>query len=200
MQVFEITCEERSKATKSELKNRRKQGFIPAVIYGGGKANKNIWIAENQVKKILAMGKNPIVKILDEQALLKAFQIDPVYDRIIHIDFMRVKKETVVTVEVPIKLDGEAYGVKVQGGMIDQHLTTLKVKCRSDSIPDVIIVDISELKIGDSIKVKDLKLPHGVVPTIEPERVVVNIVSIELEKPQTTQQVEAQQQKEALQQ
>lgn len=185
MEIFDIKFSERQNATKSILKNNRKKGYIPAVIYGGDMSNKNIWVGENEVKKVIARGRNQIVKLGDSEALIKEIQFDPVTDRIIHIDFMRVSKETLVSVEVALNIVGEAYGVKQQGGILEQHLSLLKVKCRSDSIPEKIDVDVTDLKIGEAIRVKDLKLPSGVRVIEEPERIVVNVIAFKVieEKP-----------------
>jgi len=108
--------------------------------------------------------------------LVKDIQIDPLTDEVIHVDLLELERGKAITVEVPIVLVGKEVckGVKM-GGILEQHLWSIEVECLPRNIPDVIEVDISELELGDSLHVEDLKLPEGIKVLEDPETTVVVI-------------------------
>jgi large subunit ribosomal protein L25 len=109
----------------------------------------------------------------DQLALARELQRHPVRNTVIHVDFQIVRRDEIVTVEVPINLIGEAHDVTVNEGFIEQPLSALTVRATPGRIPNVVEVDISSMTIGDAIRVGDLPLPEGVSTDVDPEEAVV---------------------------
>jgi large subunit ribosomal protein L25 len=107
--------------------------------------------------------------------MLKEIQYDHMGDRIVHVDFIRVDANQMVTVNVPLHVSGEAYGVKNEDGFFDFVNREVRIQCLPAAIPKEIIIDISELHAGDSIKYADLKLPEGLRSISDPHMVVCTV-------------------------
>jgi large subunit ribosomal protein L25 len=99
-----------------------------------------------------------------------------VTDKIIHVDFSRISTDRKIDIKVPIKFIGEPYGVKTQGGIAEYDMRELTVRCFPSDIPDEINIDVSSLKIGDSIRVKDLKFDKFEIRE-NPENLIISIIS-----------------------
>ncbi len=156
------------KAGKSEAKKLRREGSIPAVVYGYEFENINIEVNKHKLMSILRKSRRNdrfTLNIEGEEEPINVFikhvQKDPVTDEIIHIDFYKLTPNKMVSVEVPIAIKGEAKGVKL-GGDLYQARKRVKVLALPEYIPNEITVDVSELDIGDVIHVFDLKLPEHV--------------------------------------
>lgn len=162
MKEFSLTAQMRDNAgVKGKLSQMRKSGLIPAVIYGASKTPAHVSVSEKELLVILKGGRNAIIKIkygsAQEDVLLKEIQKHVVTGRIIHLDFHRISLTDKVEVKVPLKFTGEAYGVKTQGGIIEHNLREINIKCLPADLPKELVVDITALHIGNSIRVKDLK-------------------------------------------
>jgi len=173
---------------KGKLSALRKSGMIPAVIYGSSENPSHVSISEKDLLRILKSGKNAVVKInyanKQENVLLKDIQRDVVTDKVIHVDFQRISLTNKIEVKVPIKLTGEAYGVKAQGGIIEHNMRELTVRCLPVEIPKEIVVDITNLHIGNSIRIKDLKYENIEIKE-DPEHIIASIIAPKEEKLQT---------------
>src|SRR3989338_5536854 len=161
-----------AKTTKGGIKTARKQGKIPAILYGSGEPQ-NLWVERQILEKTFhkAHGTNALLSLLIEngekvskpqKALVKSIQRDVVYGAPLHIDFLRVTIHQKVEVAIPIRLKGESKGVKTQGGILEHLVREVKARCLASDIPEAITVDVTALEIGANVTVKDLPAPIGV--------------------------------------
>jgi len=153
-----------------KLKQMRKQGLIPAIIYGKGKENICLFVEKNVFNKVFnATGENALVKLIIEgekepkNVLVHEVQINPVVDDIIHVDFFEVKMDEKVETEVPLRFIGESPAVKNLGGTLITNKDSVEIKCLPSEIPKEIEVDISKLEtFEDSIIARDLRIPKEI--------------------------------------
>jgi len=166
MQERELWVEPRKELGKGPARRIRRQGKIPAIIYGPGREPAPVVVDPKQVIKILhtPTGKNTILTLKSSEpelegrkVLIRDYQIDPITDELIHIDLMEVKEDRPVRVLVPIQLVGKPVGAE-KGGTLEEHIRQLEIVCLPSQIPEVIKIDVSELDLGDSIHIRDLKL------------------------------------------
>lgn len=182
-----LEAEKRSKMTRGEMKKLRfQEGKVPAVLYGSGLGSTALLVNGNEFKKIMhtELGENVIInlKLKDKEdsthpVIVKEWQIDPVKRTLLHIDFYRISLKKEIVINVPIEIKGEAPGVKEKGGVLEHILRELEVKCLPAQIPHSIVVDTSNLQIGESITVKDIVVPGEIGILNNPEQIVVNIVA-----------------------
>lgn len=163
----------------------RKAGFIPAVVYGGKKSqvlmiSRSEWIkfqhqykGENMIIDLNITGQDK--KIKDNTVMIKDVQHDPVSEEVIHIDFNRISLTKAITVKVPVEAKGEAVGVKLDGGILEHILWELEVECLPKNMPKSIEVDVATLKIGDTIHVKDIKVPETIKIKQDLEAIVLSV-------------------------
>ncbi|WP_394220107.1 50S ribosomal protein L25/general stress protein Ctc [Halobacillus trueperi] len=157
-----LKANQRQNLKQSVTREIRLEGNIPSVVYG--KDKEPITVAVNSIellKTVRDEGKNAIISLdIDGKdtvdVMLHEYQVDPLKDELIHADFYVVNMSEEMDVEVPVHLEGEAAGSK-EGGVVQQPLYDLAVRAKPRDIPEEIVVDISELNIGDSIMVGDLK-------------------------------------------
>jgi large subunit ribosomal protein L25 len=179
MEEIILAAQDREKTGITGLSNNlRAEGYIPAVVYGEGKPPMHIAVPEKEMLKIIKTAKNSIISLkyskTGENALIKTYQRHVVTEKLLHIDFQRISLTREIEVEVHIKLIGEAEGVKLQGGLLQHGLRSVTVSCLPTNIPKEIVLDVAPLKLGDAIRVKDLKLEKAKVIN-DPEHVVANI-------------------------
>lgn len=173
-----IKAESRQDVGKKIAKKLRKEGKVPAIIYGDKKDSIPITIDLDYVKQILKSEKkeNTLLKIhrddITVDAMLHEVQYDYLSDNIIHVDFLRVDVTKEVNVWVPIVVTGEPIGVKVEDGVFDFISREIKVRCTPERIPNNFELDVSELHSGSSIKVCDIELGENVKLMLEPQRVI----------------------------
>ena len=147
---------------KGDVKRLRKQGKIPAVLYGHKEKTKSFYVNMKDLKKVLEKMREETVlvnlKLVNKKHLciIKAIQHNPVNSNLLHIDFQHIHKKEKVRATVPIHLLGEARGIK-KGGILDQNLHEVILRCLPDQLPPHIDVDISELDLGETIHLKDLQ-------------------------------------------
>jgi len=150
-------------------------GKVPGVVYGMGGDSLNVAVDWPALRKALTTdaGLNALIDLdVDgnrQLSIVKELQRHPVRRDVIHVDFLRIDPDVEIQVEVPITLTGEARLVTAEDGMVDQTLFALSVYSKPDAIPDELEVDISELTVGDSLRVSDLPLPAGVRTEVDPE-------------------------------
>lgn len=184
--ILEATL--REEAGKSKVKPLRKSGFIPAIVYGEGKKTVSIKVERRSVLRLIHEHhiENVIInlkiagdekKAKDSAVIIKEIQRDPVRDDILHIDFNQISLTKEIKVKVPITAKGEPVGVKVDGGSLEHVIWELEIECLPTQIPPKIEVEVSQLKIGDAILVKDLTLPPGIKVLQDPDQVVVSVAA-----------------------
>jgi large subunit ribosomal protein L25 len=167
--------------TRSVLRDIRNKGVVAGVVYGGNKSPINVSVNLKDLLKIIKESRNSLITLKMENGsedlvIIKEIQKDVVTDKIIHVDFSRISTDRKIDIKVPIKFIGEPYGVKTQGGIAEYDMRELTVRCFPSDIPDEITIDVSSLKIGDSIRVKDLKFDKFEIRE-NPENLIVSIIS-----------------------
>lgn len=170
---IKFNAQVRERAGKGGSRAARREGLVPAVIYGDKKAPVTINLTQKQIVKALHSG-HLFTSICDievgndaHKVLARDVQLHPVKDVPIHVDFLRVTDRTMIAVEVPVNFLNEdiCKGLK-EGGTLNIVRRTIEVNCRANSIPDELTFDLAEADIGDSIKISDFSLPDGVEPSI----------------------------------
>ena len=155
----------RDPGTKNDARRVRKDGKIPAVVYGAGKDSLSISVDPRVVTRILNSdtGHNTIFDLTmngeKTKAMIVDWQYEPIKGKLLHIDLKRIALDKVLRVSVPIFLVGEAAGVKQEGGILEQMLREVEIECLPADIPSHIDVDISHLTFGKVLRVSDL--PHS---------------------------------------
>jgi large subunit ribosomal protein L25 len=176
-----ITAEKREALGKNASYRVRRQGRVPAVLYGEGLGTMALSLDKKDIISILKSdtGENTLFKVgLDGEtwdAMIKALQVDPVSDELLHVDLIQISMDKAVHVSIPVEHTGEAVGVKAEGGFVDFVTRELEVECLPKDIPEQITIDISGLHLHQSIKVSDLVPPSGVKIITEPNTVLVLI-------------------------
>lgn len=182
--VLTLTAEARDRAGKGASRAVRREGRVPAVIYGNKEAAVSIHVEEKRLVKLLSSGHfmNSVVELeLDgkkHRALPRDVQFHPVNDRPIHVDFLRVSANSLITVNVPVRFENEhaSPGLK-RGGVLNVVRHEVELKCPAGSIPDDLIVDVTGFDVGDSIHVSVVKLPKGVTTVIDRDFTIATIVA-----------------------
>jgi large subunit ribosomal protein L25 len=157
----------------------RAQGKVPAVLYGRGADPQAIAVDWRELRAALTTDKglNALLTLQvgdkKAKAIVKEMQRHPVRRDVLHVDFLSVDVDVAITTDVPIVLEGEATQVLREQGVVDQVLNALVVEAKPDAIPGHIEVDVSDLEVGHTITVADLKLPAGVTTEVDPEETVV---------------------------
>ncbi len=172
-EVSIIAAERRERAGKGPARAARRAGRVPGVIYGAKKDPAMVTLDPRELDRELNTG-GFMATIYDvqieqdkERVLPRDVQFDPVTDRPIHVDFLRVSATTSVTVQVPVNFlnEEESPGLK-RGGLLNVVRHEIEMICRADAIPSAIEIDLTGLNIGDSIHISMISLPDGVAPTI----------------------------------
>jgi large subunit ribosomal protein L25 len=181
-----LSARPRVEAGRNAVGKVRARGAIPAVIYGGKDAARNLEVDKKDIENLLsrAVGENILVeleirdggKTSNRISLIQEVQHHPVRGEIIHIDFHAVSMTEEIDAEVVLEHEGEPVGVKTFGGLLQQNMRSLPIRCLPQNLPEIIIVDVSGLNIGESLHVRDIKLPTGDV-AVPDEDLTVFLVS-----------------------
>lgn len=162
---------------KGAARKLRRDGRVPAVLYGKDMDSVSLSLDAMEVEHLFQAisVENTIVELQVEggeshQTLVREIQSHPFRYELVHIDFLRIQSDVAVDVEVPVELIGTPQGVKHQGGVLEQIVHELPVRCLPSLIPEIIEVDVTAMEIDDSLHLSDIELPEGVEPTIDLER------------------------------
>jgi large subunit ribosomal protein L25 len=187
---------------KNEANRLRASGRIPAVVYGtpsGGKRPEGIAVAVDPkvVLKILHSdsGANTLINLKVEgsesRVMVKEYQLDPITHALLHADFYQLAMDRLLTVTVPVQITGEPRGVKLQGGLLDFVTRELQVESLPTDIPEHIEIDVTELMLHQSIRVKDLPVNPKWKAVNDPETMLVHVVMPKAEEAATAATAEA---------
>jgi len=160
-----IETKPRKGGNKNDARRLRREGLIPAVLYGAGLEPLTICVDPKQMKRILASeaGHNSIFDLTaggdSGKAMIVDWQADPIKGHLLHVDLKRIAMNVKLTVSVPVHLKGEAPGVKLQGGILEQMVREVEIECLPADIPSHIDADVSQLMFGQTVRVSDL--PHS---------------------------------------
>ncbi len=181
-----LTAQSRKATGKGAARTLRRQALIPAVFYGPEVDPVNLSLNYRDLEKLIrtGAGENVIIDLeietgestLSHRAMLKEIQVDPVKQTILHVDLYEISMDKKIEVEVPITLTGTAKGVSDEGGILQQVSRTLEISCLPDNIPDSFELDVTDLEIGDSLHVSDLKIPQDIEVLVEGELTIATVV------------------------
>ena len=178
---------------KNEARRTRREGKVPAVVYGAASEGASrdavsIAVEPKALLKILhsEAGANTLISLkldgIDTKVLVKDFQLDPVTHQVLHADFYRVAMDQMIEVTTPILVKGDARGVKVQGGILEFVRREIQIECLPSDIPEHIDVDVSELMVGQGIRVKDVATNPKWRPITDTDTMLVHVILAKAEE------------------
>src|SRR5437588_2232846 len=183
---------------KGSARKIRAQGVVPATEYGHGRERVKVAIDDRDLYHVLhtEAGANVLVDLQIGKdrhlAMPREIQRDHIRGRFLHVDFLVVRRDEKITVDVPVHLVGESHGVK-EGGVVEHHLWDLKVECLPTDVPQSIEADITRLGIGDTLSVAQIQVPSGVTVLTSLEETIVSVVPppiLKLEEEEVAEAVE----------
>jgi len=178
-----IKATKRTTTTTGQVNKLRLEGFVPAILYGGKKSNLNISLKKLQLQDLIKT-ETFMSRVFDldvdgnpEKVLPREIAYDPISDEPIHVDFIRIVKDAILTLEIPVKFinSEKSPGLK-KGGVLNIVRRKVELKCPIESIPDEVIVDLDNIEINTSLKISSVKLPDKVVPKISDRDFVIATV------------------------
>jgi large subunit ribosomal protein L25 len=179
-----IAAETRSEFGKGAARRTRREGRVPAVLYGHGTETRHLSLPGHAL--MLALKTPNVLLYLDgltkgsEIALPKAVQRDPVRGFIEHVDLILVRRGEKVTVEIPVRVTGQ---IAAGEGMLNQQLVQIPLEADATNIPQGIDVDVTGMEVGQSVHASDLKLPAGITLQVDPETLVLAVIARTAEEP-----------------
>lgn len=187
MSMYELNAESRETGGKGMARKIRAIDKVPAVIYGLGKPSRSLAVEKKDVERYLREVTGTTLLLLNVDggkdqayAIVKDYQVDPIRDTIIHLDFLEVDLAKKTVVEVPLVFTGKSKGVEM-GGTVEVLKREVEVECLPASIPDAVSVDISSLDIGDVLHVEDIVFPEDVETTEDLNLPIISVKMIEEE-------------------
>ncbi len=195
-ELLSIEAEPREAFGKNASRRLRHAGRVPAVVYGDQGPSLPLTVDPKEILRVLrsGAGQNAIFTLeikgkAPARVMLRDWQLDPIKGNLIHVDMVRVGRDHKLRVKVPIHIKGEAKGVKVQGGIFEFALREVEVECLPDDIPESLTVDVTELTIGQNLRVANLPLGPKVKVLTDPNRVVAHVVTLKAEEEKPAEEV-----------
>ena len=184
-----VTAQVRDTRGKNEARRTRREGQIPAVLYGAYKDPIAVAVNPREIRKIvhsntgyntifnltIAGGETTPVMVVDQQ-------VDPIKGTLLHADLKRIDLTKRIHISVPVHTTGEAQGVKVQGGLLEVITRAIEIECLPDEIPEHFVVDVTELMIGQSKRASDVGLSGSMKLVSPPEAVIAHAVAMRAEE------------------
>ena len=194
-----LSATRRTGTGRSAVRKIKKQGAVPAVVYGGKTKAEPLQVSRRDLSLLLsrASGENILVELeidgdkTSRLALMQEVQHAPVGGDILHVDFHAVSMDEMIEAEVPLESTGIAEGVKTFGGLLEQNLRSLEIECLPRDLPDIVTVDVSRLNIGDSIHVREIPLPQGVTTRVPADLTVFSVLAPTVEEEPVAAEAEA---------
>ncbi|NWF50495.1 MAG: 50S ribosomal protein L25 [Ignavibacteriaceae bacterium] len=184
----------RTITTKKSRNDLRRNARIPGVYYSKKDQPLAIDVAENSLKPLVFTSETHLISLQisgqeERECIIKDVQFDPVTDEIIHFDLLGLIKGEKINIEVPVQLTGSAIGVK-EGGVLQHQMHKIEISCLPKDIPEHITVDVTALRIGDAIHIKDLNF-ENITFVDSPDSIIVSVTHAKVEKePVTTEAAE----------
>jgi len=182
---IKLSARPRSESGRNAVKQVRARGGVPAVIYGSHDQATNLEVSRREIDALLkhAVGENILVELEIEDggktsnrlSLIQEVQHHPLRGDVLHVDFHAVSMTEEITADIVIEAFGEADGVKNFGGLLEQSMRSVSICCLPQNLPEIIRVDVSPMKIGDSVHVRDLPLPAGVTAVDDGDLMVLTV-------------------------
>lgn len=186
MERVSLSALERTATGKRGAKRARREGFVPAVLYGRGRTPRVLSVGRKDLLSALhTAGRNALIDLRiaqdgDAQAetvMIEEIQRDHIRREILHIDLHLISLTEAIEVSVPVVLTGTPEGVTSGGGVLEQHRREVEVRCLPTQIPDSFTVDVTGLRVGASMHVSDLVVPEGIEILTPPEEVIAAVVA-----------------------
>src|SRR2546430_7933754 len=194
-----LKAEPRTAIGRSAARRLKARGIVPAVVYGSKEKSQPLQVSSRDINRMLshASGENILVELeiagqkAPRTALLQEVQHSPVGGDILHVDFHAISMDEKITADVPLEPIGLANGVKNFGGLLDQNIRSLTIECLPKDLPDKLTADVSALSIGDSIHVRDIKLPAGGVVKVNVDLTAFSVMAPTAEEEPVAAEAEA---------
>ena len=189
----ELVIQRRTTMGSRPMRRLRQEALIPGIVYGRAMEPIPVTVSRKALAQLLhtKAGEHALVtlrledgKPWEKPALIQELQHDPVDGHVIHVDFHAIALTEQIRVKIPIALKGEPVGVKQDGGVLEQFLREIEVECLPTEIPEGIEVDVSALKIGETVHVRDLTPPKTAKLLTDPAGAVASVQQPKLEKPE----------------
>jgi large subunit ribosomal protein L25 len=177
-----LTAERRSDAGKGVARKLRAAGKVPAVLYGQGVDATPLTVDARDLTHLLhgSAGSNVLVDLVvdgeEHLAIPREIQRDHIHSKWVHVDFLAVSRSQTITVSVPVHETGDAVGVK-EGGVVEHHLREVQIECLPQDVPDELVVDITNIELGEMVHVSDLVPPAGVTILTSPEDAILSVIT-----------------------
>jgi large subunit ribosomal protein L25 len=181
MNEYVIKAQKREASGKSAVKQLRRAGRIPGVCYGAGEATIHFSVAQKDILDILHRKQDNVIINLDMEGqkyltLIRELQVNNLHDELLHLDMSHISMTQKIEVDVHIQLTGVAVGVKDEGGVLSQVLRAVKVRCLPTDIPESLSVSVDALKMGDSVRIKDMPVDTTKLEVLaEPNMVIAAV-------------------------
>jgi large subunit ribosomal protein L25 len=180
---------ERTTRGRNEAKRLRAAGRIPAVVYGDKEGGTAVAVDPKLLARILRseQGANTLIALnlpggSDARVLVKEYQLDPITHELLHADFYRVAMDKVIRVQVTVVAQGEPKGVKQQGGVLDIVHRQIEIECLPADIPNNVVIDVSDLMVGQSVRVKDVATNPKWKALSDPEMMILHVIIPKVEE------------------
>ncbi len=188
-----VKAKKREQTGKSATKQYRREGWIPGEFYSSHDENEHLLLNMKDVEATLISSHGLLTLDVEGQkkklqCFVKDLQFHPVKGHVLHVDFQGIRKGEKITINVPVTLTGTAVGVK-NGGILEHFIREFEIECLPKDIPEKIEIDISDMKIGDQVRVKDLQM-ENVKISDDPEETIVMIEHPRLEEEKEEEEVE----------
>ena len=178
---------------KNEARRTRREGRVPAIVYGAASQGGNrdavsIAVDPKALLKILhsESGANTLISLkldgTDTKVLVKDFQLDPITHAVLHADFYRVAMDRMIQVTIPVNVKGEARGVKQQGGILEFVRREVEIECLPSDIPEHIDIDVSELLVGQGVRLRDVATNPKWRPLTDADTMLVHVILAKAEE------------------
>ncbi len=197
MDNLSLEVKARSETGTAAARRLRRSGMVPGVVYGILDSTP-LTIDPKALEEIIGTraGTNAIIQLnvagekkSDRPVLVKELQRDAMSDKIVHADFLEIRMDQKIKIAIPFRFDGESPGVKM-GGVLSVLLRELEVECLPNAIPEEVLIDVSELEVGDVIHVRDITLPADVDLSTDPDDPIVTVIVPVEEEEEVPEEVE----------
>lgn len=186
MEKLNLNVEKREALGKGGARGLRRSALTPAILYRGGESLP-VQIAAKELSQFISRtaGEQVLVNLDfadgSKQAIVKDYQVDPITGELLHVDFQEISATEEIEISVHIVTTGESIGVKRDKGILQYGIREIEIKCLPDKIPGHITVDVTNLALGQSIHVSDLKLGEGVKVITDPGEMIVTVIALKEE-------------------